>query len=280
MESSTARDPDRPDLSVWTADECAKYNLCLGEECSSSTALLACCSIDPDRPDLSVWTADECAKYYLCLGEECSSSTALLACCSIDPDRPDLSVWTADECAKYYLCLDEKCSSSTALLACCSIDPDRPDLSVWTADECAKYYLCLDEEVFEFHCSPGLLFDVNRQLLPTNYQPSIFISETIIARPLLDMADCANDTHIGCSDGSCIPAEYFLACQLPECYCSENGTSIPGNLEPTQHILPPSRTNPNGCPVKATFFISHPYTNYRHVQKLWNDGHEIAVNSI
>lgn len=43
-------------------------------------------------------------------------------------------------------------------------DPDRPDLSIWTADECAKYYLCLEEEVFEFRCSPGLLFDVNRQL--------------------------------------------------------------------------------------------------------------------
>lgn len=38
---------------------------------------------------------------------------------------------------------------------------------------------------------------------------SPFITETIIPRPLLDMADCANDTHIGCSDGSCIPAEYF-----------------------------------------------------------------------
>lgn len=35
---------------------------------------------------------------------------------------------------------------------------------MWTTDECAKYYLCLDGDVFEFHCSPGLMFDVNRQL--------------------------------------------------------------------------------------------------------------------
>lgn len=47
-----------------------------------------------------------------------------------------------------------------------------------------------------------------------------------------------------------------------------------------KHLLTTERKNPNGCPIKATFFISHPYTNYRHVQKLWNDGHEIAVHSI
>lgn len=48
----------------------------------------------------------------------------------------------------------------------------------------------------------------------------------------------------------------------------------------TKHILTGERKNPNGCPIKATFFISHSYTNYRHVQKLWNDDHEIAVHSI
>lgn len=36
-----------------------------------------------------------------------------------------------------------------------------------------------------------------------------FVLETRIPKPLLDAADCANDTHIGCSDGTCVPAEYF-----------------------------------------------------------------------
>lgn len=40
------------------------------------------------------------------------------------------------------------------------------------------------------------------------------------------------------------------------------------------------RTNPNGCPIHGTFYISHEYTNYQYVQQLWNDGHEIAVHSI
>lgn len=40
------------------------------------------------------------------------------------------------------------------------------------------------------------------------------------------------------------------------------------------------RRNPNNCPIRGTFFVSHEYTNYRDVQYLWNVGHEIAVHSI
>nr|XP_004931841.2 chitin deacetylase 1 [Bombyx mori] len=214
-------------------------------------------------------------------------------------------------------------------------NPDRAEETVWTSQECANYYLCLENEVFEFHCSPGLLFDVNRQLCDKqeNVHNCDLTTETRVPKPLLDMAECANGTHIGCSDGTCIPAEYFcdgsidcadssdegwcdltfdpnaaepcdpVFCTLPECFCSKNGTQIPGNLVPSQtpqmitltfsgainhenwdtftkHVFTTERKNPNGCPLKATFFVSHPYTNYRHVQKLWNDGHEIAVNSV
>lgn len=38
--------------------------------------------------------------------------------------------------------------------------------------------------------------------------------------------------------------------------------------------------NPNGCPVKATFFLSHQYTNYSMVNELRNRGYEIASHSI
>ncbi|CAB3253442.1 unnamed protein product [Arctia plantaginis] len=214
-------------------------------------------------------------------------------------------------------------------------NPDRPENTIWTIDECAKYYLCLDGDVFEFHCSASLLFDVNRQLcdMQQNVHNCDLTTETRIPKPLLDAADCANDTHIGCSDGTCVPSEYFCdgsidcqdasdegwcdvnydpnaaepcdvnMCQLPNCFCSKDGTEIPGNLVSSQtpqmitltfdgpvnhenwevytkHLFTSDIKNPNGCPIKATFFISHPYTNYRQVQKLWNDGHEIAVNSI
>lgn len=52
------------------------------------------------------------------------------------------------------------------------------------------------------------------------------------------------------------------------------------NWEIYQKVFAVNRTNGNGCPISATFFLSHEYTNYRDVQKLWNDGHEIAVHSI
>ena len=45
-------------------------------------------------------------------------------------------------------------------------------------------------------------------------------------------------------------------------------------------LFPPNYKNPNGCPIHGTFYVSHQYTNYAMVQKLWNQGHEIAVHSI
>lgn len=40
------------------------------------------------------------------------------------------------------------------------------------------------------------------------------------------------------------------------------------------------RTNPDGCPAQATFYVSHEYTDYSKVHSLWADGHEIALHSI
>merc|ERR1739838_110779 len=40
-----------------------------------------------------------------------------------------------------------------------------------------------------------------------------------------------------------------------------------------------SRTNPNGCNIRSTFFVSHKYTNYTAVEQLHHRGHEIAVHS-
>jgi peptidoglycan/xylan/chitin deacetylase (PgdA/CDA1 family) len=40
------------------------------------------------------------------------------------------------------------------------------------------------------------------------------------------------------------------------------------------------RRNPNGCDIKATFFVSHKYTNYSAVENMHRLGHEIAAHSI
>ena len=92
-------------------------------------------------------------------------------------------------------------------------------------------------------------------------------------------------------------------CSLPDCFCSSDGTLVPSGMPPSdvpqmititfddavndenwelyqKKLFPPERKNPNGCPVHATFYVSHEYTNYAMVQKLSNQGHEIAVHSI
>jgi hypothetical protein len=91
-------------------------------------------------------------------------------------------------------------------------------------------------------------------------------------------------------------------CQLPHCFCSKDGTIIPGRIEPqktpqmilltfdgavnTQNIekydrlFAGNRTNPNGCPIRGTFFVSHEYADYQMVQRLHHEGHELAVETI
>jgi len=91
-------------------------------------------------------------------------------------------------------------------------------------------------------------------------------------------------------------------CSLPNCYCSVSGTDVPGGLDPQQvpqmimltfddalndnnleiyeQIFDGGLKNPNGCDVKATFFVSHEYNNYSMVQELHRRGHEMAAHSI
>ena len=40
------------------------------------------------------------------------------------------------------------------------------------------------------------------------------------------------------------------------------------------------RFNPNGCPIRGTFFVSHEWTDYSLVQNLYADGHEIASHTV
>jgi hypothetical protein len=91
-------------------------------------------------------------------------------------------------------------------------------------------------------------------------------------------------------------------CTIPECFCSLDGAAVPGDLDPQKipqmvtvtfddainvanielynEIFNGQRLNPNGCTIKATFFVSHKYSNYTAVQDMHKRGHEIASHSI
>lgn len=52
------------------------------------------------------------------------------------------------------------------------------------------------------------------------------------------------------------------------------------NYDHYQKVLADTRKNPNGCPLKGTFFISHEYSDYSMIQNLASKGHEIGVETI
>ncbi|KAG7296610.1 hypothetical protein JYU34_020423 [Plutella xylostella] len=88
-------------------------------------------------------------------------------------------------------------------------------------------------------------------------------------------------------------------CQLPDCRCAS--TNIPSGLRAqdtpqfititfddnvnTQNIATYrevlyNRRNKNNCPIGATFYVTHEYTDYTLVNELYNEGFEIALHSI
>ncbi len=51
-------------------------------------------------------------------------------------------------------------------------------------------------------------------------------------------------------------------------------------VEALERLFGGKYRNPNGCPIKGTFFVSHEWNDYDKVEWLTNVGHEVAVNSI
>jgi hypothetical protein len=210
-------------------------------------------------------------------------------------------------------------------------------------DKCRDVVSCTASGLQAIRCPAGLAFDIEKQTC--NWKAAVKNCEARTkenkVKPLLytDEPIC-QDAHLACGDGNCIEQAKFCngekdcndgsdenacdidsdpnrappcdrtICKLPDCFCSEDGTQVPGNLcnvgpsgsecenvpqmititfddainnnniDLYREIFNRKRKNPNGCDVKATFFVSHKYTNYSAVQEMHYMGHEIAAHSI
>ena len=91
-------------------------------------------------------------------------------------------------------------------------NPNRDPAHVWSQTECAKYYYCVEGEVFEFECSTGLTFDINRQIcdFKTKVGNCDVTAEETTPKPLLNTEEplCPKGEN-ACADGTCIPTALF-----------------------------------------------------------------------
>jgi len=154
---------------------------------------------------------------------------------------------------------------------------------------CRRFYQCVDGHPYESRCPSNLYFDDISKFCTFKNEARcgpIATTPAPITEAPIDLAV------------KCDPAN----CDLPQCFCSKDGTLIPGGIEPSktpqmilltfdgavninnyekyQKIFAPNRTNPNGCPIRGTFFISHEYSDYEQIQRLHYEGHELATETI
>jgi len=208
------------------------------------------------------------------------------------------------------------------------------------SDKCRDVIQCTAAGLQAIRCPPGLAFDLEAQTCDWKDNVKNCNKLTMDKKPLpllhTETAIC-EPNHLACADGNCIERGLFCngvpdcqdgsdenacdgnsdpnaapicdlsICVLPDCFCSVDGTAVPGglcpgkkdctkvpqmititfddainnnNIELYNEIFKPSRLNPNGCDIKSTYFVSHKYTNYTAVNDMHMRGHEIAVHSI
>jgi len=188
-------------------------------------------------------------------------------------------------------------------------------------------------------CPSGLFFDLERQTCDWRNKVDNCdrLSQPRLLKPnLYTETPVCPDGRLQCHDGECISRALFCdkkpdcvdgtdenacsveedpnradvcdpaQCLLPECFCSADGTAVPGvvgghleldnvpmmininfngavnqeNIKIYEKLFHSERLNPNGCTAKATFFVSHKYSDYSAIQELHRKGHEIGVFSI
>ncbi|KAG9508999.1 hypothetical protein GZH46_02493 [Fragariocoptes setiger] len=180
-------------------------------------------------------------------------------------------------------------------------DCPRPDGLFADPSTCKKFILCGSGRPWTQSCPPGLWFDSKLKFCT-------FKTAGLTCGPVGDEEEVRQDEAT--QEGQDNLPICDKNCKLPNCFCSPDGTSIPGGLQPnhvpqmvllsfsgavnelvvdhykkilgytTKYNSGQTRLNPNGCGIRATFFVSHDYTSYAHIHWLAAQGHEIGLHSI
>jgi len=153
-------------------------------------------------------------------------------------------------------------------------------------NSCRRFFQCVEKHAYQTRCPSGLYFDDLDKLCTFKSEAKCGPLEATVT-PIVNESDNA---------GKCNTTD----CVLPNCFCSSDGTQIPGNLDPEQipqmviismddtvnannyenyRKVFQGRTNPNSCPIRGTFFVAHEYSSYPMIQELHYEGHEIATYS-
>ena len=111
---------------------------------------------------------------------------------------------------------------------------------------------------------------------------------TLLTAMLLQFAD----VRCTCTRNNCLPPDCFCASlsgpaeipvsETPQIVLLSFDDAVLPDFEPLYKELFDSgrRRNPNGCPITATFYVTHEGTDYRLVNRLYSAGHEMASHSV
>jgi len=100
------------------------------------------------------------------------------------------------------------------------------------------------------------------------------------------------EVRCACDRNNCLPPDCFCASlsgpseipvsETPQIVLLTFDDAVLPEFEPLYRRLFDSgrRRNPNGCPITATFYVTHDGTDYELVNRLYTVGHEMASHSI
>ncbi|KAG8231417.1 hypothetical protein J437_LFUL012427, partial [Ladona fulva] len=127
---------------------------------------------------------------------------------------------------------------------------------------CRRFYQCVDGYPYLNRCPSGLYFDDISKLCTFKEEARCGPINTRVEYQINNLS--------------------FLHLQTPQMILlTFDGAINLNNFDLYRKVFEnDERRNPNGCPLRGTFFVAHEYSNYHMVQQLAHESHEIATETI